>query len=77
MSATLEYAKWDDYMQVWVGKSGQETKVWSGPDGNFPPETAGRCELSTSWERNPNVDVTPYFKNVKMVMSLHSRSGFQ
>jgi len=65
VSATLEYAKWDDYMQVWVGKSGQETKVWSGPDGNFPPETAGRCELSTSWERNPNVDVTPYFKNVK------------
>ncbi len=35
VSATLEYAKWDDYMQVWVGKSGQETKVWSGPDGNF------------------------------------------
>ncbi|HDI3167761.1 TPA: conjugal transfer mating pair stabilization protein TraN [Vibrio cholerae] len=65
VSATLEYVKWDDYMQVWVGKSGQETKVWSGPDGNFPPETAGRCELSTSWERNPNVDVTPYFKNVK------------
>ncbi|HAK5168492.1 TPA: conjugal transfer protein TraN, partial [Salmonella enterica] len=51
VSATLEYVKWDDYMQVWVGKSGQETKVWSGPDGNFPPETAGRCELSTSWER--------------------------
>ncbi|ECM1070730.1 conjugal transfer mating pair stabilization protein TraN [Salmonella enterica subsp. enterica serovar Virchow] len=65
VSATLEYVKWDDYIQVWVGKSGQETKVWSGPDGNFPPETAGRCELSTSWERNPNVDVTPYFKNVK------------
>ncbi|MCS6121100.1 conjugal transfer mating pair stabilization protein TraN [Shewanella baltica] len=65
VSATLEYAKWDDYMQVWVGKSGQEIKVWSAPDGNFPPETAGRCELSTSWERNPNVDVTPYFKNVK------------
>ncbi|EHF7008878.1 conjugal transfer mating pair stabilization protein TraN [Salmonella enterica] len=65
VSATLEYVEWDDYMQVWVGKSGQETKVWSGPDGNFPPETAGRCELSTSWERNPNVDVTPYFKNVK------------
>lgn len=65
VSATLEYVKWDDYMQVWVGKSGQETKVWPGPDGNFPPETAGRCELSTSWERNPNVDVTPYFKNVK------------
>ncbi|EKF9146789.1 conjugal transfer mating pair stabilization protein TraN [Vibrio cholerae] len=65
VSATLEYVKWDDYMQVWVGKSGQEAKVWSGPNGNFPPETAGKCELSTSWERNPNVDVTPYFKNVK------------
>ncbi|ECT7562163.1 conjugal transfer mating pair stabilization protein TraN [Salmonella enterica subsp. enterica serovar Cerro] len=64
VSATLEYAKWDDYMQVWVGKSGQETKVWQGPNNNFPPETAGKCELSTSWERNPNVDVTPYFKNV-------------
>ncbi|NAX20193.1 conjugal transfer mating pair stabilization protein TraN [Vibrio sp. V39_P1S14PM300] len=64
VSATLEYAKWDDYMQVWVGKSGQVTKVWQGPNNHFPPETAGKCELSTSWERNPNVDVTPYFKNV-------------
>lgn len=64
VSATLEYAKWDDYMQVWVGKSGQESKVWQGPNNNFPPETAGACELNTSWERNPNVDVTPYFKNV-------------
>ncbi|ENI8049712.1 conjugal transfer mating pair stabilization protein TraN [Vibrio cholerae] len=64
VSATLEYAKWDDYMQVWVGKSGEETKVWQGPNNNFPPETAGKCELSTSWERNPNVDVTPYFKKV-------------
>ncbi|HCJ7277506.1 TPA: conjugal transfer mating pair stabilization protein TraN [Vibrio cholerae] len=64
VSATLEYAKWDDYMQVWVGKSGQEQKVWQGPNGNFPPETTGQCELSTSWERNPNTDVTQYFKNV-------------
>lgn len=64
VSATLEYAKWDDYMQVWVGRSGQESKVWQGPNNNFPPETAGACELNTSWERNPNVDVTPYFKNV-------------
>ncbi|MEH0346398.1 hypothetical protein, partial [Vibrio cholerae] len=42
-SAVLEYAKWDDYMQVWLG----DQKVWSGPNNNFPPETAGRCELST------------------------------
>ncbi|HFF2915996.1 TPA: conjugal transfer protein TraN, partial [Vibrio cholerae] len=53
-SAVLEYAKWDDYMQVWLG----DQKVWSGPNNNFPPETAGRCELSTSWERNPNTDLT-------------------
>ncbi|MEK9497177.1 conjugal transfer mating pair stabilization protein TraN [Photorhabdus sp. P32] len=64
-SAVLEYAKWDDYMQVWVGKSGQEQKVWQGPNNNFPPETAGACELSTSWEVNPNTDVTNNFKNVK------------
>ncbi|ODN41391.1 conjugal transfer mating pair stabilization protein TraN [Piscirickettsia litoralis] len=61
-SATLEYAKWDDYMQVWVGKDGMENKVWNGPNDNFPPETPGACELSTSWERGLNVDVTDAFK---------------
>lgn len=57
-SAVLDYTKWDDYMQVWLGG----TKVWSGPNDNFPPETPGPCELARSWEQNPNVDVTPYFK---------------
>jgi len=57
-SATIVHAKWDDYMQVWI----DNYKVWSGPNNNFPPETAGRCELSTSWNRNPNVNVTSYFK---------------
>ncbi|OOY42279.1 conjugal transfer protein TraN, partial [Solemya velum gill symbiont] len=60
-SAVLEYAKWDDYMQVWLG----DQKVWSGPNNNFPPETAGRCELSTSWERNPNTDLTARLKAVE------------
>ena len=41
-----------------VGK----TAVWSGPDGNFPPETGGECELSTSWDTNPGVDLTPQFR---------------
>lgn len=63
--AILEYAKWDDYMQVWIGPPGKETKVWSGPNENFPPETGGACELSKSWSRNPNVDVTHWFKNVE------------
>ncbi|MCB5162655.1 conjugal transfer mating pair stabilization protein TraN [Marinomonas algarum] len=62
-SAKLVRAKWDDYMQVWVGEPGKEVKVWQGPNNNFPPETGGRCELSTSWDRNPNVDLTRYFKN--------------
>lgn len=64
--AVFEYAKWDDYMQVWVGEPGKEELIWGGPDGKnvFPPETAGRCERGTSWERNPNVDVTRFFKNV-------------
>jgi hypothetical protein len=48
-------------MQVWLG----DQKVWSGPNNNFPPETAGRCELSTSWERNPNTDLTAKLKAVE------------
>lgn len=57
-SAQLVYAKWDDYMQVLVGG----TKVWSGPNENFPPETAGACELDTSWETNPDVNMTSIVK---------------
>lgn len=58
-SATIIRAKWDDYMQVWIGG----TNVWSGPNSNFPPETTGACELSTSWNKNPNKDVTSYFQH--------------
>lgn len=58
IDAKLVYAKWDDYMQVWVGG----TKVWSGPNENFPPETAGQCELSTDWSASPNVDMTSILK---------------
>lgn len=61
--ATLVRAKWDDYMQIWIGEPGEEVKVWSGPNNNFPPETAGQCELGTSWDQNPNLDLTTHFKN--------------
>jgi conjugal transfer mating pair stabilization protein TraN len=64
LSATLEYAKWDDYMQVWVGGAAGEEIVWQG-DPNFPPETAGACELGTSFERSLDTDVTRYFKNAR------------
>ncbi|WP_165678352.1 conjugal transfer protein TraN [Metapseudomonas otitidis] len=59
-SATLSYAKWDDYMQVWLGKD----KVWAGPNNNFPPETAGPCELETNWEMSLNVDITNSIKKI-------------
>lgn len=68
--AVFEYAKWDDYMIVQVGDPGKEETIWTGPydwktnPNYFPPETPGACELSTSWSRNPNVDVTKYFKDV-------------
>lgn len=62
--ATLTYTKYDDYMQVLVGPPGEEELVWSGPDGNFPPETGGKCELSTSWESSPGIDLTSHLKNV-------------
>lgn len=56
-SATLEYAKWDDYMQVLIN----DNLVWQG-NKNFPPETGGKCELSTSWVRSPNTNITSHFK---------------
>lgn len=67
----LEYTKWDDYMMVYAGKKGEEELIWTGPydwksDPNyFPPETSGKCELSTSWSLNPNIDITELFKNAE------------
>lgn len=65
--ATITRAKWDDYMQIYVGSKDRLEKVWGGPLGKdvFPPETKGRCELSTSWDQKLNVDVTKYFKDAK------------
>lgn len=60
-SATLEYAKWDDYMQVLLNG----TKVWQGHD-DFPPETDGECELNTSWEVDPETDVTSHFRDGRL-----------
>ena len=63
----LEMAKWDDYLQVYIG--GEDIRymdlVYEGPTpGRFPPETEGACELSTSWQTAPGVDVTRYFRDV-------------
>jgi hypothetical protein len=58
-SATLERALWDDYMQIYLNGA----MVWTGPNGNFPPETDGECELSTSWDTAPGTDLTASFAN--------------
>ena len=57
-SAILAQAIWDDYIQVYV----QGQKVYAGPNDNFPPETGGACELATSWNVNPNVNITQLFQ---------------
>lgn len=59
--AKITYAKFDDWFQIYLNKN----KVYNGPyPDQFPPETHGECELSTSWEVNPNVNVTENFRNV-------------
>jgi conjugal transfer mating pair stabilization protein TraN len=61
---TLDYAKWDDHIQIFIGPPGNETKIYQGPfENQFPPETPGWCELKTSWEVNVNQDITDTFKN--------------
>jgi hypothetical protein len=59
-SATLVRAVWDDYMRIWVAGR----KVFDGPNGLFPPETGGQCELSTSWDRWVDTDLTWAFASV-------------
>lgn len=58
--ARLDRSVFDDYHQVWLNN----TKVYNGPNANFPPETAGACELSTSWNLRPNVNITNSFRSV-------------
>ena len=58
--AKLERSKFDDYHQVYINN----TKVYNGPNGEFPPEVGTRCELSKSWDVTPNVNITNYFTSV-------------
>lgn len=64
-SAVLDRALWDDYMQVYFGPVGSETLIWESMPGVFPPETPGACELNTSWDTNPNLDLTHLFKSIE------------
>lgn len=65
-SAVLERVKWDDHIRIWVGEPGSETLVWWGPHhGKWPkaPYSNIGCELDTSWDENPNLDITALFKS--------------
>ncbi|MFC1380859.1 MAG: conjugal transfer mating pair stabilization protein TraN [gamma proteobacterium symbiont of Clathrolucina costata] len=75
-NVTLNQAIWDDYIQIWIGEPGQEEKIYNGPNQYFPPEIGNPnlwdaiennepfapCELSTSWNVNPNIDLTSRFQ---------------
>ena len=57
--AELDYAAYDDQMQVWIGPQGRETKVYQGPRDTFPYDEQGNripgiaCELNTHWIWDP------------------------
>lgn len=57
--AELDYAAYDDQMQIWIGPQGRETKVYQGPKTTFPYDDRGRrvegvpCELNTHWIWDP------------------------
>ncbi|MFA0108468.1 conjugal transfer protein TraN [Vibrio breoganii] len=69
-SAVLARSKFDDYHQVWLNN----TKVWNGPNELFPPETEGPCELKTSWDMTPNVDLLSYFTELTPLSDLNLKT---
>ena len=62
--ADLDYAAYDDQMQVWIGPQNRESKVYEGPywgqfpynDHNDERRPGTRCELSTHWIWDPKGD---------------------
>lgn len=71
-SVTIDNAKFDDYFQIYLA----DKMVWTHTPGVFPPETAGACERSTSWNVNPNTDVTSSFKvNEGSVIKFKTRTS--
>lgn len=58
ISATIERAVFDDYFQIIFNNE----LLWTHTPGVFPPETAGECERGTSWDVEPNVDITEVLK---------------
>jgi hypothetical protein len=60
-SAKLSYAAFDDWIQVRANNN----VIWSGPYNNWNSKTSrppGKCELSESWRKSPNVEFGQYLK---------------
>lgn len=59
--ATLNRVKWDDWIQIFVNNSliWYGPYAWTDPNG-YPP---GSCELDTSWDQGPQMDVTQFFRS--------------
>ncbi|GMQ49662.1 conjugal transfer protein TraN [Vibrio sp. 10N] len=61
ISAKLERAKFDDYFRV----SLNEDIIYIGPYSSFPTWAIGKgCELSTSWDKWPDIDITGSFTQI-------------
>lgn len=66
LSAKLNHAAFDDWIQV----RANDNVFWSGPYNNWNSKTnrpPGKCELSTNWRMNPNVDFTQYLRQEGVV----------
>ena len=73
-SAIVDYAKFDDWFQIHLNGE----KVYNGPyPDQFPPETDGRCELSNSWVKRPNINVLNSFRSTpeKGIMTFKNRTS--
>ncbi|UXH55971.1 hypothetical protein N5876_32375 (plasmid) [Pseudomonas aeruginosa] len=70
-SAVIERATFDDYFQIYFN----DDLIWTHTPGVFPPETAGPCERSTSWNVNPNRNVTEQFKSADDVITFKTRTS--
>jgi len=57
-SAILIRAKWDDWINVQL----EGRKIYAGPRNWNLGTVPSPCELSTSWDRKPNVDFTHHLK---------------
>ncbi|MDW2302547.1 conjugal transfer protein TraN [Vibrio alginolyticus] len=73
-SAIVDYAKFDDWFQIHLNGE----KVYNGPyPDQFPPETDGRCELSNSWVKRPNINVLNSFRSTpeKGILTFKNRTS--